>query len=150
MIQLLQTNSLKTAQTMLDIQQRSYKVEANLIGFQNLPPLFQTAKNIQKDHASYLAYFIQDSIVGFLSYETSNDQLEIHKMVVDPSFFRQGIASKLLDQLILENKETKTIIVSTGAKNTPAIDLYKKKGFILTHTTTIEDTLEIAHLKRAD
>ncbi|MCO4782731.1 MAG: GNAT family N-acetyltransferase [Candidatus Cloacimonetes bacterium] len=148
MIRLIQNDLLCNAIRLLEIQQRSYKIEAEIIGFKDLPPLFETKDKLMADQAKYLAYIENGLIVGFLAYEVDDQTLEIHKLVVDPDCFRKGIASKLLDYLILEAHDINLMIVSTGADNNPAINLYKNKGFAVTHASIIEETLKIAHLKR--
>lgn len=55
--------------------------------------------------------------------------LEIHSLTVAPNFFRKGIADKLIRYILSEFDFTEAI-VETAIVNIPAINLYKKHGFI--------------------
>ncbi|MFK7922820.1 MAG: GNAT family N-acetyltransferase, partial [Bacteroidia bacterium] len=57
-----------------------------------------------------------------------DEQLEISNLVVDPAFFRQGLAGKLMEYLLAQNAWTEAI-VDTAQVNLPAINLYQKWGF---------------------
>lgn len=55
--------------------------------------------------------------------------LAIDSLTVDPKFFRKGIASQLISY-ILDLFEFTEAIVETAVANDPAINLYKKYGFV--------------------
>jgi len=55
--------------------------------------------------------------------------LDIHRVAVHPSQFRKGIARKMLEFIEKIYDSIEEIVVSTGAKNQPAINLYVKLGF---------------------
>jgi len=55
--------------------------------------------------------------------------LEINSLTVDPSFFRRGIADKLIAYVLSTNIHEKAI-VETAVVNEPAIKLYQKHGFV--------------------
>ena len=62
--------------------------------------------------------------------KVENDALHIQSLVVDPAFFRRGIASKLINYLF-EHFDVTMFTVETGADNGPAIALYERHGFVL-------------------
>lgn len=49
--------------------------------------------------------------------------------MVDPRFFRQGIANKLME-FTLNTFNSNLFVVETGLENEPASKLYKKFGFV--------------------
>ncbi|MFA1821136.1 GNAT family N-acetyltransferase [Virgibacillus oceani] len=59
-----------------------------------------------------------------------NNCFEFVELAVSPSYKRLGIASELHDSL-LEKNSHKTSILTTGVDNSPAINLYRKKGWKL-------------------
>ena len=69
----------------------------------------------------------------FLKIEIKNniEAIHIQSLVVDPYFFRQGIAQKLM-KYVLEKYQTSLFTVETGVLNLPAIQLYTKLGFVET------------------
>ncbi|ASN03530.1 GNAT family N-acetyltransferase [Virgibacillus necropolis] len=115
--------------SILKIQLLAYQVEAKLIEFDGIPQLKDTAESIRACTETFLGYRWEGSLVGFLSYEVSGNEIDICRLVVHPSYFRKGIASSLLEFVLNENTELNRFTVSTGSKNIPAITLYKRFGF---------------------
>lgn len=76
--------------------------------------------------------FYYQKIVNHLSAEEINDWMdncfEFAELAVDPDNRRLGVASKLHD-LLLENLNNKSSVLTTGAGYKPAINLYRKKGW---------------------
>ncbi|WP_052400597.1 GNAT family N-acetyltransferase [Oceanobacillus jeddahense] len=58
------------------------------------------------------------------------DCFEFVELAVHHSYKRLGVASKLHDAL-LANTNCKTAVLTTGVKNKPAVNLYRKKGWEL-------------------
>jgi ribosomal-protein-alanine N-acetyltransferase len=65
---------------------------------------------------------------GFVAFQTVIDECEIKTICVLPEFRRQGIAEKLMKQLI-QNQQNNSIFLEVEESNTPATSLYKKLGF---------------------
>ncbi|MCK2156319.1 GNAT family N-acetyltransferase [Exiguobacterium sp. 17-1] len=104
------------------LQQRAYRVEADLIGATSLPPLLQTeAELFQEQPIGYVMHF-DERLVGALTIE----QETITRLVVAPEHFRQGIAKQLLRHTLTKHR---LHFVSTAADNLPAIALYHQFGF---------------------
>ena len=59
----------------------------------------------------------------------NNDFTQIRSLVVHPLFFRQGIASQLME-FVLETFDSDLFVVETGLENVPAIKLYEQFKFI--------------------
>ncbi len=85
----------------------------------------------QHEMHSSLLYFPEDlkSPIAYLLYSETSFELEILRLGVLNDFRRRGIAEKLLDSLI-ELVDMRDIILEVNCENSPAIELYKKKGFI--------------------
>jgi ribosomal protein S18 acetylase RimI-like enzyme len=119
---------------LLTVQRAAYLVEAQLIDFYDIPTLHETQEQLQHSDEIFYGYFIDRQLAGAVSYKLADDVLDIYRLVVDPGYFRQGIAKKLLN--FVENQVAKTtphikkIIVSTGAKNFPAKNFYRQVGFV--------------------
>lgn len=118
-----------TAQLILDVQLPSYRVEAEIIGFDDIPPLRDTVETIQTCEESFVGYILSQELAGFISYELTDDGVDICRMVVHPNFFRRGIAKQLLSFLLDGVAAHKKVTVSTGDKNEPAKSLYRGFGF---------------------
>jgi ribosomal protein S18 acetylase RimI-like enzyme len=55
--------------------------------------------------------------------------LNIDSLTVDPDFFRKGLGAKLISHA-LDTLAFSKATVETAVVNTPAINLYKKHGFV--------------------
>lgn len=131
MIIRLDNKNEKTALQIVELQKASYKVEADLIGFDKLPPLLETTEDIISSEEIFYGYYAGDTLAGLISYKLSNTTLDIHRLAVHPDYFHKGIAKQLV--AFVESIEgLSDIVVCTGLKNTPAVKLYNKLGFLET------------------
>ncbi|MGE7604113.1 GNAT family N-acetyltransferase [Peribacillus sp. NPDC097675] len=127
-------NSLHGHQ-LFSLQKKAYAVEAEMIGYFEIPPLLETFDQFTSCKETFIGFFIDGEIAGAISYKNESGQIEICRMIVHPDHFRKGIANALLTHLqsiVLGEKLT----VSTGALNHPARKLYEKNGFL--HTKDVE------------
>ncbi|SDN91459.1 Ribosomal protein S18 acetylase RimI [Psychrobacillus sp. OK028] len=134
MIQLINHYEEKVAECILSIQLPAYKVEADLIEFDGIPRLLDTVEDIKNSNELFLGKLEGSKLVGFISvgfisYEDTSELIDICRLVVDPNHFRKGIASELLNYLLTVIANDKKVVVSTGAKNVPAIMLYERYNF---------------------
>ncbi|WKA58040.1 GNAT family N-acetyltransferase [Planococcus shenhongbingii] len=118
----------KAAQAIQKIQQPAYKVEAALMGFEGIPQLHETVEEIQDSQEIFMG-FLEGELKGFISYKKEDCTIDIHRLVVAPFYFRQGIGRRLLTYL-LEQYKGHDFIVSTGTANEPAKKLYESHGFV--------------------
>ena len=72
-----------------------------------------------------------NGIKGVLVYSKIYDRLEIDYIIVDKSYRRLGIASKLLKYMEDENKGVLNITLEVRESNALAISFYKKNGFVI-------------------
>lgn len=129
MITILHAKDPKIAQKILEVQIPSYQIEAELIGFQGIPPLHDTVESLMQCNETFLGYFLTNELAGFISYTKEDTVLDIHRMAVHPTHFRKGVASSLIAHLLNQESDMKKSIVCTGTKNTPAKNLYRRFGF---------------------
>ena len=129
MIETLNLKDLETAKSVLELQIASYKIEAELIGFYEIPPLKDSIDLLKVCDEIFYGYRINGILAGIISYKVMEQVLDIHRVAIHPLFFRMGIAGKLLNFIEgLENNINK-IVVSTGKENLPAVNLYLKNGY---------------------
>lgn len=124
MIKQLDNVNTELANQIFCVFQRSYKVEAQLIGVDDFPPLQRSARQIQKSKTLFYGYSVDTRLAAVIEIVLEAKHLEIHSLTVDPDYFRKGIASRLLKH-VLTNFDFSEAIVETAVVNTPAIDLYK-------------------------
>lgn len=109
-------------QQLYHLRQLAYRVEAQRLGVKTLPPLQRSIADLVAEPDSHLGIFHVHQLIGAISF---TEHL-INSLVVHPDFFRQGIASRLLTDVLTSNDQW---CVTTGANNLPAIGLYEKYGF---------------------
>ena len=107
--------------------QLSYKKEADILKVKKIPPLNRSVDDILNSENYFFAYFLKDDFLGIIELDDSKN-VHIQSLVVNPDFFRKGIASQLIDFVLIRyNKRTFTVETALG--NYPAVKLYKSYGF---------------------
>lgn len=129
MIKILDNTNEDVANKIFVIFQNSYKVEAQLIGTLDFPPLLRSAKDIENSKTLFYGFSENECLAAVIEIVIENKQLEINSLTVDPNYFRKGIANKLMNY-VLQKFDFSEAIVETAVVNTPAINLYKQHGFI--------------------
>lgn len=119
----------ETAQTVLQLQRLAYRVEAELIGSDGIPPLWETLEELRTCGEKFLGALIEGQLIGAISWRFSADTIDIHRLVVHPAHFRRGIATALVRRALDIEPTAKRAIVQTGAHNAPAAALYLSEGF---------------------
>ncbi len=129
MIRPLDVSDRALAERLLEIQHRAYAVEAELIGFDGIPPLQEDLAGLMSSTEHWLGRYDGDVLVGAVAYEFPDaDTVDISRLIVDPAHARRGHGRALLDHLDhLEPRPNS--VVSTGTANTPAVTLYTSRGY---------------------
>ena len=128
MIELLDHHSERVAIQIYHVFQRSYKVEAEVVGVNDFPPLRRTASLIRSSSSQFLGLWVGDDLAAVIEFTEGEDELSIDSLVVCPQYFRRGLASQLLRSLLVRFPH-QIACVETAAANSPAIKLYQKFGF---------------------
>ena len=155
-IQKLNNSASEDSQQIYQVFQSAYKIEADLIGIENFPPLSRTVEHIQASTTQFYGCIVEGELAGVIEISLSEESaeniskttLEIESLTVSPLFFKQGIASRLIE-FVLQNKAFEYAIVETAAVNQPAIKLYEKHGFRIFKQFTPEHGIEKAALKKS-
>jgi ribosomal protein S18 acetylase RimI-like enzyme len=148
-IRAIERNNPNEWMRLHQLQQDAYRVEAQWLGVdpETFFPVRESLDSLMKTSDDCLAAVKAGSIVGAIYFERQKSSILISKLVVDPRFFRLGIAKALL-QACLELHPREEFQVGTGARNLPAIRLYESFRFQIFKRETVEGALEIVKLKR--
>jgi ribosomal protein S18 acetylase RimI-like enzyme len=128
-IRKLDITDVVTATQVFALQKNSYRVEAEYIGSDKIPPLMESLDELMASDETFFGFDIRGEVVAALSYKRDDEIVDIHRLMVHPNHFRKGIANQLLADLEKVETGVQKIIVSTGSSNKPAVNLYKKLGF---------------------
>ena len=83
-----------------ELQQESYAVESRLINYDRIPYLVQGTEGIITSEEIFIGCQVGDKLAGLTSYEREDPRsMTICRMVISPSFFRRGLALRLLEFL---------------------------------------------------
>ena len=124
MITKLDNSNGEVANQIFTIFQSSYKIEAQLIGTLDFPPLLRSANDIENSKSYFYGYSENECLAAIIEIVHDGKYLEINSLTVDPNYFRKGIANKLIIY-VLESFDFSKATVETAVVNTPAINLYK-------------------------
>ena len=128
MIRKINNKELSIAESLYDIFQASYAVEAELLQAVDFPPLQRTVLEFISSKSDFYAYYYDNNIAGLIEVKSDKNVTHIQSLVVYPSYFRKGFATQLV-QYVIHIYDTKVFTVETGVDNYPAIKLYKNFAF---------------------
>lgn len=152
MIQQLNLDDEAVVTRLLIIQQTAYRIEADLIGFDDIPPLHDTPETLRATTETFYGFWVDDVLAGAIAVEilTANDTLDICRMMVHPDYFRRGIATSLLNyaEAITIESGLSRLIVSTGTLNGPARQLYERHGFLVHDTVSIGEGVTLTQYEK--
>lgn len=89
-------------------------------------------KELNNTLAKYFVAEVQNKVVGFIGTWIIVDESNITNVAVHPNYRKLSIGSKLIEYLIFYCKDLNCVshTLEVRASNIPAINLYKKYGFI--------------------
>ncbi|MBU1107336.1 MAG: GNAT family N-acetyltransferase [Candidatus Riflebacteria bacterium] len=149
-IQYVDHRDAKTAARLHAVQMAAYRQEADLLGVKHFPPLEVSVQEIQELPEKFLAALEGEEIIGATSVcpDDETDGQNIASLVVAPARQREGIAGRLMTALLVEYGNG-LMTVQTAAKNSPALALYAKFGFVEFKRWCVgEEALELVKLLR--
>lgn len=135
---------------LVALQRAAYRVEADLIGTDAIPPLRETVADLQASGESLWGYYADGELAGAVGYKREGDLLDMYRLAVSPTYFRLGIAGALVAHVeaAAHAAGVRRVIVSTGAANAPAVAFYRRAGFHPTRQSEVVPGLLIAHFER--
>ncbi|WP_172257350.1 GNAT family N-acetyltransferase [Saccharibacillus deserti] len=150
MIERIDMQDDRKAEELLRLQKTAYRLEAKLIGFDEIPPLADTLDTLKRSSDIFYGYTADSGeLAGAIAVEEETPGiLTLTRMMVSPVFFRQGIASRLIEHIFAVYPGFKTYLVSTGSRNEPAMRLYAGFGFIPFKSEAIAPGVELTTMKR--
>ncbi len=111
------------------VQAAAYRQEADLLGVAYFPPLDRTAEDIAASTDLYFGAVVGGELLGVISLERrSAEEAVISSLTVEPSVQRRGLGRALV-AVAASHAHYDRLWVSTGAKNLPALALYRRLGF---------------------
>ena len=110
--------------------------------------LKDTIGSLKECDEHFYGYHINDVLTGIISYKIIENVLDIHRVAVHPRFFRMGIAGKLVSFIEELESNINKVVVCTGKKNLPAVNLYLKNGYQKTKDIEIIKDIYITEFEK--
>ena len=117
------------ASVVLALQRLAYRVEAEWLGRDDIPPLHEELTALRACGETFFGAFADGMLAGAISYKLAGDTLDLHRLMVHPRHFRRGIARTLVGFVERQEGQAPRTIVSTGSRNAPGRRLYARLGF---------------------
>lgn len=145
MIKPINLNERSIVEQIYQLQKKAYRVEAELIQFYSIPPLVETIEQLSSVEESFYGYIVAGELKGAISVTVNENQVEICRLMVDPSCFRKGVGRHLLQHIENVYLRIRQFSVTTGVKNTPAVQLYESEGYRQQSIEKREKNVAIVH-----
>lgn len=150
-IEPLDHRDLAVAQRIHAVLLLAHAQEASLLQVRDFVPMERGAGDIQASNEYFIGALRGEELLGALSLgpDAEPGQICIASLVVHPKHQRQGVARALMVDALRRGAGF-VMAVATGAKNTPALALYRGFGFVEYRRGTLgPEALEIVKLRRA-
>jgi ribosomal protein S18 acetylase RimI-like enzyme len=147
-VAVLRHQDRSTAESIVAVQRASYAVEAELIGYDQMPGLVEDAGAVADLAQTMLGAFVSDALAGVLGYQRAGGVVDVDRLAVDPRSFRRGVGRSLMADLHQREADANRFEVSTGAANEPALSLYRSLGYEVVGTEESQG-VRLAHLARS-
>src|SRR5712691_3997279 len=146
----LDVRDRRQAADVLACQRAGYAVEAELLGFDGIPPLRETLDELMRCGERFLGSYDLDGLAGIVSWEKlAGGTVDVCRLVVAPRAFRRGHATALLDELDRAEPAGR-YTVSTGTANVPALTLYRSRGFVPVGIREVAEGVTVTMLERRE
>lgn len=144
MLQALDLSDNGVAARVVAIQRAAYRVEADLIGFDGIPPLHESVDDLPLHQLQWMGSWEGDVLAGFVAWRESADNCEIDRLAVHPDFHRRGHGRALVKSLLAH----RVVTVATGTANVPGLGLYESLGFHRVGIREVAPAVTVTELRR--
>lgn len=139
----------ETARAVLAVQRAAYRVEADLIGFDGIPPLWETLEELRRSTERWLGIQVDGTLAGIVAWERpDSDTVEISRLAVRPEHARRGHGRRLLTAAVAA-EPARRVLVATGSANRPAVQLYRSERFVPVGAREVAPGVEVTTFERS-
>ena len=105
MILKLQNNDTEVSVKIRSVFQVSYAVEAKLLNATDFPPLKRNLESYIESDNNFFGYLKNKELAGIIEIKQHASFTHIQSLVVNPKYFRQGIAQALMEFIINSSRK---------------------------------------------
>lgn len=116
---------------ILALQRLAYQEQARLYDDWRLPPLTQTLAGVRSDidEMVCLKACVDGAIVGSVRARQVGETVSIGRLIVHPDRQRQGVGSRLLEEIEARFPDATRFELFTGTRSADTLRLYTRLGY---------------------
>ena len=103
--------------------------ELGLLVNSNFLNIYKLEDILSNEYDYLYGYYLDVKLVAFIHVNKLYEVMDIVNVVVNPSYRKKGIATKLIDYAISQFDDLKSIMLEVNENNSNAISLYNKNSF---------------------
>lgn len=103
--------------------------ELGLLVNSNFLNIYKLEDILSNEYDYLYGYYLDDKLVAFIHVNKLYEVMDIVNVVVNPSYRKKGIATKLIDYAMSQFDDLKSIMLEVNENNSNAISLYNKNNF---------------------
>lgn len=103
--------------------------ELGLLVNSNFFNIYKLEDILSNEYDYLYGYYLDDKLVAFIHVNKLYEVMDIVNVVVNPSYRKKGIATKLIDYAMSQFDDLKSIMLEVNENNSNAISLYNKNNF---------------------
>lgn len=103
--------------------------ELGLLVNSNFLNIYKLEDILSNEYDYLYGYYLDDKLVAFIHVNKLYELMDIVNVVVNPSYRKRGIATKLIEYAISQFDDLKSIMLEVNENNSNAISLYNKNNF---------------------
>ncbi|WP_074410379.1 MULTISPECIES: GNAT family N-acetyltransferase [Aquimarina] len=140
----------KDLKSILELQKTCYLEEAELYNDFSIPPLTQTLASIELDFENEKILKIESDgeIIGSVRGSLDSGTCKIGRLIVKKEFRKQGLGTRLMNQIESQFDVAKRFELFTGHKSDRNLVLYTKLGYSEFRKQRINKKLELIFLEK--
>ena len=142
---------VEDAGEILRLQKLAYQSEAQIYNDYTIPPLVQTAEEIEADfHSHVFLKAIADGgkITGSVRACLDDGTCKIGRLIVHPDIQNRGIGTRLLKEIERRFENAERFELFTGHKSERNLHLYRKLGYRIFRSEKISESLTLVYLEK--
>ena len=135
---------------ILILQKLAYQSEARIYNDWAIPPLLQTAEEIQDEFGThmFLKAVSESSIVGSVRARVTKNTCHIGRLIVHPKWQGLGIGTRLMTEVELMYRDVSRFELFTGSNSIRNLHLYHKLGYQEFRREPLGSKVELVYLEK--
>lgn len=135
---------------ILDLQYLAYRSEAERYNDFTIPPITQTLPELlEESKDSLILKAVKgEKILGSVRARINESICKIGRLIVHPDFQRQGLGTRLLQEIEDSLPQAEEFELFTGSNSSDNLKLYEKSGYTEYLRSELNESITFIHLRK--